>query len=91
MTINEFEGLVPKMAVNCRNLEVLDLGRNNFSTEFPHWLEHPHIIIVKATMNVDANFPTWKTKLPFPGLRVIDISILLVYCQNNNSKTFRLR
>nr|KJB72030.1 hypothetical protein B456_011G154100 [Gossypium raimondii] len=35
---NNLEGKLPKSLANCRNLEVLDLGKNMIHDTFPYWL-----------------------------------------------------
>ncbi|XP_060667194.1 receptor-like protein 43 [Ziziphus jujuba] len=36
---NEFEGSLPRSLLNCKKLEVLDIGNNHINGMFPHWLE----------------------------------------------------
>ncbi|GKV47846.1 hypothetical protein SLEP1_g54705 [Rubroshorea leprosula] len=36
---NQMNGLLPRSLVNCRILQVLDVGNNNISDTFPQWLE----------------------------------------------------
>ncbi|XP_057486286.1 receptor-like protein 9DC3 [Actinidia eriantha] len=73
---NRFEGPIPKSLVNCSHLEVLDLGGNKFSDEFPHWLENlPNLqVLILRSNRLQGPIITSKTKLPFPELRVIDMS-----------------
>ncbi|KAL7168629.1 hypothetical protein ACSBR2_038965 [Camellia fascicularis] len=66
---NQIEGQVPQSLLNCRHLEVLDLGKNKINDTFPHWLGtlrnlfHGHMSTFKT-----------KGKHPFPKLRIIDMS-----------------
>ena len=36
---NQLEGLLPKSLVNCKQMQVLDLGNNKINDRFPYWLE----------------------------------------------------
>ncbi|XP_058216234.1 receptor-like protein 9DC3 [Rhododendron vialii] len=61
---------------NCRYLEVLDLGRNKFFDEFPHWLgnlPNLHVLILQSN-KFHGSIVTSTTKFPFPMLRVLDMA-----------------
>ncbi|XP_019161412.1 PREDICTED: receptor like protein 30-like [Ipomoea nil] len=73
---NEFEGPLPRTLLNCIALQVLDVGNNGLNDSFPHWLDAlPQLAVLILSCN---NFygvignPT--TKIPFPMLRVLDLS-----------------
>lgn len=73
---NHLEGPLPLSLLNCRQLEVLDLGNNSFIGEFPHWLENLRqlqVLILKSN-RFNGTVEKFKTKLPFPNLRIFDLS-----------------
>ncbi|XVF79304.1 hypothetical protein PTKIN_Ptkin14bG0210800 [Pterospermum kingtungense] len=74
---NKLEGLLPRSLLKCRKPEVLDVGNNQISGEFPHWLGSlPNLLVLVLRSNKFrgpiAN--PYKTKFPFPMLRIIDVS-----------------
>ena len=72
---NQLEGSLPRSLINCRRLEVLDLG-NKISGTFPHWLESlPELrVLVSRSNKFHSAIASPKTKLSFPNLRIIDVS-----------------
>ncbi|XP_059310628.1 receptor-like protein 9DC3 [Lycium ferocissimum] len=73
---NQLEGPVPKSLINCPSLQVLDLGNNKIRDTFPTWLETLHeleILILKSN-RFYGPIIAFKTKLPFPNLRIFDLS-----------------
>ncbi|KAL7217807.1 hypothetical protein ACSBR2_011110 [Camellia fascicularis] len=75
---NQIEGHVPRSLLNCRHLEVIDLGKNKINDTFPQWLETlPELQVLVLRFNrFHGHMDTSKTKSkhPFPKLRIIDIS-----------------
>ncbi|GLT40352.1 hypothetical protein SLA2020_144940 [Shorea laevis] len=70
------EGLLPRSLVNCSMLEVLDVGNNNISDTFPHWLESlPDLQVLVLRSNKFHGFVQSTKESPsFPKLRVLDLS-----------------
>ena len=85
---NQLEGSLPRSLINCRRLEVLDLG-NKISGTFPHWLESlPELrVLVLRSNKFHGAIASPKTKFSFPNLRIIDLSHneFMVFCQQNIS------
>ncbi|CAL5439239.1 unnamed protein product [Camellia sinensis] len=77
MNGNQIEGQVPRSLLNCRRLEVLDLGKNKINDTFPHWLETlRNLQVLGLKFNrFHGHIGTFKTKgkHPFPKLRIIYI------------------
>ncbi|GKV44520.1 hypothetical protein SLEP1_g51696 [Rubroshorea leprosula] len=73
---NQMDGLLPRSLVNCRMLEVLDVGNNNISDTFPHWLESlPHLqVLVLRSNKFYGSVQSTKESPSFPKLRVLDLS-----------------
>ncbi|GKV44944.1 hypothetical protein SLEP1_g52080 [Rubroshorea leprosula] len=69
-------GLLPRSLVNCHMLEVLDVGNNNISDTFPHWLESlPQLQVLVLRSNKFHGFVQSTKESPsFPKLRVLDLS-----------------
>ena len=73
---NQLEGPLPRSLINCKNLQVLDVGNNKICDAPPVWLEtlpELHVLILKSN-RFQGPIATSKTKLPFPKLRIFDIS-----------------
>ncbi|KAL7175306.1 hypothetical protein ACSBR2_028999 [Camellia fascicularis] len=54
---NQIEGHVPRSLLNCRHLEVIDLGKNKINDTFPHWLEtlpELQILFMYSVVNIGA-------------------------------------
>ncbi|GKV38397.1 hypothetical protein SLEP1_g46312 [Rubroshorea leprosula] len=70
------DGLLPRSLVNCRMLEVLDVGNNNISDTFPYWLESlPHLqVLVLRSNKFHGSVQSTKESPSFPKLRVLDLS-----------------
>ncbi|GKV05292.1 hypothetical protein SLEP1_g17322 [Rubroshorea leprosula] len=70
------EGLLPRSLVNCRMLEVLDIGNNNIKDRFPYWLESlPKLQVLVLRSNKFYGFVhNTKANSSFTKLRVLDLS-----------------
>ncbi|XP_028122373.1 receptor-like protein 34 [Camellia sinensis] len=73
---NQFEGPVPQSLTNCRQLQVLDLGNNKINGTFPYWLGTlPNLqALILRSNKFHGPIDTSKPKLPFPKLRIFDLS-----------------
>ncbi|KAK8466974.1 hypothetical protein PHAVU_008G210814 [Phaseolus vulgaris] len=73
---NQLEGPLPQSLAHCTTLEVLDLGNNNIEDTFPYWLETlPTLQVLSLRSNkLHGVINSFGTKLPFPRLRIFDIS-----------------
>ncbi|GLT49886.1 hypothetical protein SLA2020_234100 [Shorea laevis] len=73
---NQMEGLLPRALVNCRILEVLDIGNNNVKDTFPYWLESlPKLQVLILRLNKFHGFVhNTKANSSFSKLRVLDLS-----------------
>ncbi|GKV41911.1 hypothetical protein SLEP1_g49381 [Rubroshorea leprosula] len=73
---NQMDSLLPRSSVNCRMLEVLDIGNNNISDTFPHWLESlPDLqVLVLRSNKFHGSVQSTKESPSFPKLRVLDLS-----------------
>ncbi|XP_047151688.1 receptor like protein 27-like [Vigna umbellata] len=73
---NQLKGLLPQSLAYCTKLEVLDLGNNNIKDMFPGWLETlPNLQVLSLRSNkFHGVITSFGTKLPFPRLRIFDIS-----------------
>ncbi|CAL5328348.1 unnamed protein product [Camellia sinensis] len=73
---NQLEGKVPRSLATCRHLEVLDFGNNNINDTFPYWLETlPELqVLVFQSNKFHSPMGSSKTQLPFPKLRILDLS-----------------
>ncbi|GKV38458.1 hypothetical protein SLEP1_g46370 [Rubroshorea leprosula] len=73
---NQMDGLLPRSLVNCRMLEILDVGNNNISDTFPHWLESlPDLqVLVLRSNKFHGSVQSTKESPSFPKLRVLDLS-----------------
>ncbi|XP_060218022.1 receptor-like protein Cf-9 homolog [Lycium barbarum] len=74
---NQLEGPIPRSLVNCTSLQVLDLGNNKIHDIFPIWLERLQeleVLILKSN-RFHGPISASQTKLPFPNLRIFDLSV----------------
>ena len=73
---NQLKGPIPQSLAHCTTLEVLDLGNNNIEDTFPYWLETlPTLQVLSLRSNkFHGVINSFRTKLPFPRLRIFDIS-----------------
>ncbi|GKV47843.1 hypothetical protein SLEP1_g54702 [Rubroshorea leprosula] len=73
---NQMDGLSPRSLVNCRMLEVLDVGNNSISDTFPYWLESlPDLqVLVLRSNKFHGSVQSTKESPSFPKLRVLDLS-----------------
>ncbi|GLT57846.1 hypothetical protein SLA2020_307900 [Shorea laevis] len=73
---NKLEGKVPGSLINCKELEVLDLGDNQINDTFPSWMGNlPNILVLILQANKfhgPINQPLRKGD--FPMLHVLDLS-----------------
>ncbi|KAK9221122.1 hypothetical protein WN944_009547 [Citrus x changshan-huyou] len=73
---NQIEGPLPPSLINCQYLEVLDIGNNQITDTFPHWLEvlpELQVLILRSNRFRGLTSDS-KTRVRFPKLRVIDLS-----------------
>ncbi|KAL9458672.1 hypothetical protein AB3S75_007525 [Citrus x aurantiifolia] len=73
---NRLEGPLPPSLVNCRHLEVIDVGNNQINDTFPHWLDvlsELQVLILRSN-GFRGPIGDNKTRVPFPKLRIIDLS-----------------
>ncbi|CAL5415840.1 unnamed protein product [Camellia sinensis] len=71
---NQIEGQDPRSLLNCRHLEVLDLGKNKINDTFPHWLgtlRNLQVLVLRFNM-FDGPIGSFKTKgkHPFPKIKM---------------------
>ncbi|XP_028115161.1 receptor-like protein 9DC3 isoform X1 [Camellia sinensis] len=73
---NHLEGQVPRSLANCKHMEVLDLGNNKLNDTFPYWLESlPELqVLILQSNRFHGPINTSRIKVPFPKLRIIDLS-----------------
>ncbi|KAL5802310.1 hypothetical protein ACOSQ4_030615 [Xanthoceras sorbifolium] len=73
---NQLEGPLPQSLANCSSLQVLDAGNNRIEDSFPHWLATlPDLrILILRSNRFHGSIDDSKTRLPFPKLRILDIS-----------------
>lgn len=73
---NQLEGPLPQSLVNCRHLEVLDLGNNIINNTFPHWLGTlPNLrVLVLQSNRFHGPIENPSTKVSFTNLRIIDLA-----------------
>ncbi|KAL7189642.1 hypothetical protein ACSBR1_039313 [Camellia fascicularis] len=73
---NHLEGQVPRSLANCKHMEVLDLGNNKLNDTFPYWLESlPELqVLILQSNSFHGPINTSRIKVPFPKLRIIDLS-----------------
>ncbi|KAL9458674.1 hypothetical protein AB3S75_007527 [Citrus x aurantiifolia] len=73
---NRLEGPLPPSLVNCRHFEVLDVGNNQINDTFPQWLDVlPELQVLTLRSNrFRGPIGDTKTSVPFPKLRIIDLS-----------------
>jgi len=73
---NHLKGPLPRSLAQCTKLEVLDLGNNNIKDKFPCWLETlPTLQVLSLRSNkFYGAITSFGVKLPFPRLRIFDIS-----------------
>ncbi|XP_014502960.1 receptor-like protein 12 [Vigna radiata var. radiata] len=73
---NKLKGPLPRSLAHCTKLEVLDLEHNNIEDMFPYWLETlPNLQVLSLRSNkFHGVITSFGTKLPFPRLKIFDIS-----------------
>ncbi|KAG2391074.1 Receptor-like protein [Vigna angularis] len=73
---NKLKGPLPRSLAHCTKLEVLDLENNNIEDMFPYCLETlPNLRVLSLRSNKFHGVVTsFGTELPFPRLRIFDIS-----------------
>lgn len=76
---NNLEGPLPQSLLHCRNLEVLDVGNNRITDNFPTWLANLpqlHVLILRSNRfsgTISPNSSSNSNTL-FPKLRILDAS-----------------
>ena len=72
---NQLEGPLPQSLVNCKHLEVLDLGNTKINNTFPHWLgTFPNLwVLVLRSNRFHGPIENPSTKVSFTNLRIIDL------------------
>ncbi|XP_057517120.1 receptor-like protein 6 [Amaranthus tricolor] len=73
---NQFKGDLPKSLINCRMLEVLDVGKNHINDTFPTWLGSlPRLAVLVLRYNrFHGKIATPKLYYGFPCLCILDTS-----------------
>ncbi|XP_022637425.1 receptor-like protein 12 [Vigna radiata var. radiata] len=73
---NQLKGPLPRSLAHCTKFEVLDLENNNIEDTFPYWLETlPNLQVLSLRSNkFHGVITSFGTKLPFPSLKIFDIS-----------------
>lgn len=74
---NKLEGTLPQSLAGCKGLQILDVGNNRIQGSFPFWTEtlpQLRLLILRDNMFNGTLLPTSETQLPFPSLKVFDIS-----------------
>lgn len=92
---NQLEGEVPSSLSKCQSLKVLDLGNNRLNGTFPSWLgDLPNLqaLVLKSNNFHGPIVSSPQVKLPFPSLKVVDLSrngfvghLPSIYLQNFNA------
>ncbi|KAK8589026.1 hypothetical protein V6N12_023435 [Hibiscus sabdariffa] len=73
---NQIHGLLPGSLGNCKHLRFLDVGNNYLNGTFPHWLgnlDQLEVLILRSN-RFYGQFDRSDIAVPFPRLRVIDLS-----------------
>ncbi|XP_060667220.1 receptor-like protein 32 [Ziziphus jujuba] len=73
---NEFEGSLPRSLLNCKKLEVLDIGNNHINGMFPHWLESlPMLqVLILRSNKFYGSIANPMARFPFRKLRILDLA-----------------
>ncbi|WRX28664.1 Leucine-rich repeat - like 10, partial [Theobroma cacao] len=72
---NQLEGPIPQSLVNCKNLELLDLGRNNLTDVFPYWLGRLNLQVLALQSNkFYGHIVNSEVASSFSHLRIINLS-----------------
>ena len=73
---NQLEGPLPQSLINCRRLQVLDLGNNRINDTFPYWLETlPELqVLILRSNRFHGHISGSNFQFPFPKLRIMDLS-----------------
>ncbi|XP_076949500.1 receptor-like protein Cf-9 homolog [Bidens hawaiensis] len=92
---NRLEGKVPTSLNKCKKLSVIDLGNNHLNDTFPCWygdLANLEVLVLKSNTFHGGIVTSSFVNLPFPSLRVLDLShngfeskLLTKYFQNFNA------
>ncbi|XP_044502174.1 receptor like protein 22-like [Mangifera indica] len=73
---NQFEGPLPSSLVNCRGLDILDVGNNRINDSFPNWLlkfQFLQVLILRFNQ-FHGPIGNSSTRFRSPWLRVLDLS-----------------
>ncbi|XP_048332927.1 receptor-like protein 20 [Ziziphus jujuba] len=71
---NQLEGLLPASLLNCKKLEVLDVGNNKIIDRFPHWLKSLPMLQVFMLKSNRFSIDSPKSPIHFQKLRIMDLS-----------------
>ncbi|XP_022735334.1 receptor-like protein 12 [Durio zibethinus] len=74
---NQVEGPIPQSLVNCLDLEILDLGNNNFIDTFPSWLgklKNLQVLVLRSNRLYGHIVNPEVVASSFSNLRIIDLS-----------------
>ncbi|XP_022735517.1 receptor-like protein 12 [Durio zibethinus] len=73
---NQLEGPLTRSILNCRGLEVLDLGDNRINDTFPHWLGSlPELqVLVLRSNQLQGSIQDNRSNLSFSKIQIFDIS-----------------
>lgn len=70
---NKLEGSIPMSLLNCKELEILNLGNNQITDTFPSWIAAIKPLQVLVLRSNKLYGPV-KSKTNFPSLQIIDIA-----------------
>ncbi|XVF07279.1 hypothetical protein REPUB_Repub06bG0124700 [Reevesia pubescens] len=73
---NQLEGPLTRSIINCRGLEVLDLGNNKINDTFPHWLGSlPQLqVLVLRSNQLHGSLHDTRSGLSFSKIQIFDLS-----------------
>ncbi|XP_071932990.1 receptor-like protein 53 [Coffea arabica] len=73
---NQLEGPLPRSLINCKSLEVLDVGHNHITGPFPDWLGTlPELRVLILKLNrLQGPIGNSSNKSSFQKLKILDIS-----------------
>ncbi|XWS10615.1 hypothetical protein CRYUN_Cryun38cG0011900 [Craigia yunnanensis] len=73
---NQLEGPIPQSLVNCKDLELLDFGKNKLNDTFPSWLgnlKNPQILVLRSN-RFYGHIANPDVVSSFSHLQIIDLS-----------------
>ncbi|XVF70833.1 hypothetical protein PTKIN_Ptkin11bG0193800 [Pterospermum kingtungense] len=73
---NQLEGPITRSIMNCRGLEVLDIGNNKINDTFPHWLGRlPQLqVLVLKSNRMHGSIRSMRSNLSFSKIQIFDLS-----------------